>query len=73
MPEIKLPPIAERFMSKKLKTLYKAGFIGGDNELTDLGREHLEAIAIDKFIDDLVGAAETVLDEKKKNKKKDKE
>ena len=70
----KLNAIARRFFSPSLKTLYKAGFIDKDNELTDEGRESLEAIVLDKFMEELLKEAEEILSKKNKNnKEKDKE
>ena len=64
----KLSSIAKRFFTPELKALYKAGFVNGDNELTDLGSEQLEAIVVEKHMDELVIAANNYISEKKKKK-----
>jgi len=62
----KLNAIAKRFFTPQLKVLYKAEFIDDKNELTDLGREHLEVIVLEKHMLELVKVAETVEKENKK-------
>jgi hypothetical protein len=65
----KLSSIVKRFFTPELKALYKAGFINGDNELTDLGSEQLEAIVVEKHMDELVTAANDYISDKKKKKR----
>ena len=57
----KLNAIARRFFSPSLKTLYKAGFVDGNNELTDSGRETLEVIVLEKHLTELVKEAQLVI------------
>jgi len=61
----KLTALAERFFSTNLKKLYKAGFIDEKNELTDDGREVLEILVLEQFMDELVGEAERKIKEEK--------
>lgn len=67
----KLSALATRFLDKRLKKLYKAGFIDSCNELTDLGREHLEVVVLVKHLDELTKAADEVLAERKHKKCKE--
>jgi len=67
MAKIKLNAIARRFFSPSLKTLYRAGFIDGGNELTDIGREALEIIVLDKFMTEFVKEAKAIISKKKEN------
>jgi len=67
----KLNAIARRFFSPALKTLWKAGFIDGDNELTEEGRETLEVIVLDKFMTELLKEAKKITSKKKKGEEDD--
>ena len=53
---------------KSIKTLYKAGFINGDLELTQEGKEVNEAINFSKNKTELVKAAEEKIKEEEKSK-----
>ena len=65
---MKLSAFARRFFDEKLKSLYRAGFVDGNNELTDKGREYLEVIVLEKYMDDLVVEANRIIEERRKKK-----
>lgn len=66
----KLGALANRFFPTKLKTLYQAGFVDRDMELTDEGVKELESILVQEYIDKLEASAKERLADKKKKKSK---
>lgn len=64
----KLSTMLELQLDKESKTLYKAGFINGDLELTQEGKEVNEAINFSKNKTELVKAAEEKIKEEEKSK-----
>ena len=62
----KLTPMLKRMLDKKGQTLYKAGYINGDMEVTSAGKDALNSILFDVHKDALVAAAQEALDEEKK-------
>lgn len=65
----KLTPWLKRALDSGLKTLYKAGYINGDLELTSQGEEALKVIAFDANKEELIASAQTVIDEAEAEKK----
>ena len=65
----KLTPMLKRMLDKKAQTLYKAGYINGDLELTEDGRNALNTITFDTHRDALVTAAKEALEEEKEDNK----
>ena len=64
----KLSTMLELQLDKESKALYKAGFINGDLELTQEGKEVNEAINFSKNKTELVKAAEEKIKEEEKSK-----
>lgn len=64
----KLTPMLKRMLDKKAQTLYKAGYINGDLELTETGRDALQTITFDTHRDALVTSATEALKEEEDNK-----
>jgi len=64
----KLSAMLELQLDAESKTLYKAGFINGDLELTQEGKEANEAINFSKNKTELVKAAEEKIKEEEKSK-----
>lgn len=56
----------KKLVNKKVRVLAEAGFINGDLELTQRGRDSLTALTFDDYQDRLVKEAEGVLEEQKK-------
>ena len=61
----KLTPMLRRLLDKNTQTLYKAGYINGDLELTDSGRSALNAVLFEENKDALVKLAQESLAEEK--------
>ena len=64
----KRTPKLENAFSKEYQTLYKAGFIKGNAELTDEGRQAKEAMELKRDLKGIVAAAQEKLDEEEKDK-----
>ena len=64
----KLNSMMKRLLDKPSQTLYKAGFINGDLELTEKGADALRVILFDANKVELVKQAEEELKEEKENK-----
>ena len=64
----KLSSIANRFLPTNLKTLYKAGLVDGNMEITPLGLKELEAIILEQNMEELVKVAEKLIEKKAKKK-----
>lgn len=62
---MKITSMVKRLLDKDTKTLVKAGFINGNLELTEEGRNSLMAIMFDKFKPELVKEAEEKIAEEK--------
>ena len=59
----KLKPMMKRLLDKDTRTLYKAGYINGDLELTENGRNALDTIIFTANKAELVKMAQEELDE----------
>ncbi len=66
----KLSAIANRFLPTNMRTLYRAGLVDSNMELTTRGVSELEAIVLETHLDKLVSVAEKILDKRAKAKKK---
>lgn len=63
----KLSAIARRILSKENRTLYKAGFITEDLQLTATGKDAVFAILFDNLKEELVGEAKALIKSKKED------
>jgi len=63
-----LTPMLKTLLDKPARTLFKAGYINGDLELTEEGRSALNTILFNANKVALVKMAQEVLDEEKENK-----
>ena len=61
----KLKPMMKRLLDKDTRMLYKAGYINGDLELTENGRNALDTIIFTANKAELVKMAQEELDEEK--------
>lgn len=61
----KITPMLKRLLDKNSQTLYKAGYINGDLELTDKGRSALNALIFETNKVELVKLAQEDIDEEK--------
>ena len=65
----KINPMMKRLLDKDTKALYKAGYLNGDLEFTNEGKDALEALVFVGYRAELVLEAEKVIAEEKKAKK----
>lgn len=64
----KLTATFKRFTDKPTQTLFKAGFINGNLELTETGKDTLLLLALDAYKAKLVVLAQEAIDEEKEDK-----
>lgn len=65
---VKLTPMIKRLLDSDSQTLYKAGYLNGDLELTEAGRNALQTIIFTQNKAELVKLAQEVLEEAKDKK-----
>lgn len=62
----KLSALAKRVLPGKFRTLYKAGLMDANLELTEKGAKELEAIVVEAHLEELIKVAEARLKKEKK-------
>ena len=65
---MRLNTMMKKILDKDTKTLIKAGYLNGDLQLTETGRESLEALLVEEKKEALVKLAEETIEEQKSEK-----